>query len=187
VIPLQREPDDGWQLADPVPVSPELREAIRGVIRAVCPLDVPEIAATPGLLARTEDGVRRSMAYMHPIPAFGLRLSFLLADWAPLLTLSSTRFLHDLEPAEAEVFLRRLEHGRLMTVARLVAGLRAAVALSFYDLPEVHKLLDYDPQPFMRRRVELRERLLTGGEATAADMMPPTAEQLLARAPSEPS
>lgn len=177
--PLLRSPDDRWQLADPVEVGVDTRDALNGAIRALCPLDLPDVAAIPDVLERVQDHVLRSMRYMHPIPALGLRISLLLLDWAPLALLKAPCRLQDLEPRRAEHIIASIEHGRWLTLSKLAAGVRASVSLAFYDLPEVHTLIGYEPTPFMRDRVALRRRLLAGESATASDMLTPSEDTLL--------
>jgi len=50
---------------------------------------------------------------------------------------------------------------------------RAMVGTCIYAQKEVHRGLDYDPEPWMKQRIELRKRLLAGGEPTDSDEIGP--------------
>jgi len=180
---LSRDPDDGWVFAEPAEIGIETRDSITACIRAMCPLHLPDFEDDrASAVAEVLDQVRRHLVYMHPTARFGLKAAFILADWSPLLLLKSTRRLRDMGPDEAARSFATTLHSPVHAIARLAAGVRAAVVMAFYDLPVVHQRLDYDPVGHMRERTDLRRRLLAGEAAAPGDMLRPSEAQLIAAA-----
>ncbi|HIA05046.1 MAG TPA: hypothetical protein EYN06_06140 [Myxococcales bacterium] len=166
---LERHPNDGWVMADPYPLNKNSVRALHGVIRAICPLE-PNL---PDLEGRMETHVRRSMRYMHPILALGLLIAIRLLDWAPFWRFKGITRLHKMDRLDASELLASLAHSRLTVLRTLLMGVRAIVNTGFYDQDEIHEHLDYHPQEWMRNRIELRDRLLSGGSTTDADNIGP--------------
>ena len=176
-----RTSDHGWQDADLWPMGPVSRAALRGVVAALCPspdngaADVPPLAAVAGPVG---DGVRLTLRYMEWPLALGLHVGLLLLDWSPLWRFVGIRPLHRLPAARAAAVVDDVGRSRFSLLRSLVMGARAAVLMQWYDLPEVHALMHYTPEPHFRERIALRERLLAGGEATDADMLRPLISDL---------
>lgn len=174
---LARHPHDGWELADPYPMSPALVRQFHGLIRALC----PPTPVVPDLEVRIEQQVRRMMRYMQPIMPIGFAGVVRVLDWSPIWSLSHRRRLHQLPRAEASAVLARLAERR-GPVGDLVAAARAAVLAPYYDLDEVAAHVGWLPAPFMRGRVALRERLLAGGAPRPEDQLGPYSPTVAAAA-----
>lgn len=167
---LARHPSDGWILADPFPLGAPARAAVRGLARVLCPpAPAPQL---PDLEDRIERETRTLLRYM-PLPvAWILRLVFRLVDQAPRLLLISRRRLHRLDIDRARAIVHRLAESRF-GIVREIVGLPRSVVLSIYfDQDEVHQALGYAPIPFMRSRIALRRRLLSGEPHAPADIIP---------------
>jgi len=156
--PLARHPDDGWQLAEPYPLSTARLRALRGIIVALCP--AAPAPSSPELFARVELHVRCFMRYMHPLAAWGLSLCLLLLDWAPRFLFVSVRRLHALGRARASRLLADMVGGRVALLRTLVVAVRGLVMSAYFDQDEVHAAIGYAPLPFLRERVERRRLLL---------------------------
>ena len=166
---LARHPADGWQLADPVPLGRWTLAALRGVTDALLPhgeAQAPTDAATRDEVVL---GIRRTLRYMAPHSRIGLCLLFVLIDLAPWWTLRAPRRLGGLPPERAAAIVDVVAHAPLGVLRTAVTAVRAAVLTTYFDMPAVHRELDYDPVGFMRERIALRERLLAGGGAGPED------------------
>jgi hypothetical protein len=147
-----------------------VRQALRGVIRAACPLDSgPKI---PAIVDRVELQVRTLMQYMAPVTAWGLCLVFLLVNWSQVWLLKGLRPLHSLPRKAAVKAARTLSRVRFRAVRELMLAVRATVVAAYYDQPEVHFALGYHPKPWIRKRLALRRRLLAGRHPTRDDLIP---------------
>lgn len=178
---LRRHPDDGWQLADPWPLSSYSRACIAGVVRAMLPHGEPGAPLDADVHLEVERGVAVTMRYMQPPMAWGLLLLFWLFDAAPLWSLRGLRRLSSMAAEEASSLLARLAQGRISALHAMSTALRAAVLTSYYDRPDVHRHLDYAPEPFMAERIRLRTRLLAGAEPGPADLLQPDEATIAAR------
>ncbi|MCU0694152.1 MAG: hypothetical protein MUF54_22395, partial [Polyangiaceae bacterium] len=79
---LERHPNDGWELADPVRVDPFTERAIQGLVRAILP---PSPAPrSPELDARVARHVRRMIAYTPVGVGLGILAVMHMVDWAPV-------------------------------------------------------------------------------------------------------
>jgi len=147
-----------------------VREALRGVIRAACPLESgPKI---PQIVDRVELQVRTLMQYMAPLTALGLCLVFVLVDWSQVWRLKGLRPLHSLPRKAAVRAARALSRMRWRAVQELMLAVRATVLAAYYDQPEVHFALGYHPKAWVRKRLALRRRLMAGKPTTHADLIP---------------
>jgi len=74
-----------------------------------------------------------------------------------------------MERAEASKFADELgtSPGRAMRL--LLLGVKGIILSAYFDQDEVHRVLGYDPIPFMESRVGLRRRLLAGERPTVQD------------------
>lgn len=166
---LAREPDDGWIMADPYPMSPALVDKLHGLIRAMCPTE-PDV---PELEVRIEQQLRRMMRYMQPFVRIGFKAALHIIDAAAIPVSPSHKPLRKLPRAEAQAVANRLSTSVIRPLADLVVVARAAVIAPFYDLDEVWEHIGYRPVPFMRDRVALRKRLIAGEAATPGDAIGP--------------
>jgi len=155
---LARHPNDGWRLAEPYPLGPRARAALRGVIAGLCPCT--GAPRSPKILNDVEIGTRRFLRYMHPAVARALWFGLLLLDWLPILTLRSHDRLQRLRPERASAFFSRWARSRIKALRLLVTGVRSLVLSVYFDQTAVHEALKYRPVPFMRDRIALRALLL---------------------------
>lgn len=162
---LARHPNDGWCLAEPYPLGPRARIALRGVIWALCPGGTAP--RSPEVMHDVELGTRRFLRYMHPTVARALRFGLLLLDWLPVLTLRSRGRLHRLAPDKASAFIARWAKSRIKALRLLVMGVRSLVLSVYFDQTAVHRALKYEPVPFMRERIAFRRALLMPARAAA--------------------
>lgn len=178
---LAREVTESWQDAAPWPMGPMSRAALRGVVSALCPSPATGAPDTPALARVLEPvslGVRLTLRYMDRPLALGLHIGLVLLDWSPVWRLRGLRPLHRLSPADGAAAVDDAAASRIGLLRNVVMGARAAVLMQWYDLPEVHALMDYDPVAHMGERIALRQRLLAGGEATEADFLHPLVSEL---------
>lgn len=171
-----RRPGDGWQIADPQPMGPATRRALRGIIRALCPR--PPAPWSDQIAQQVELNVRVFLRYMPPVMGLGFGPMLVLLDWAPLWRLRGLRPLHSWDRPQAAELLQRLANSRFKPIRLMIMAARAAVLSSYYDLDEVHQAMGYDPMPFLQGRVDLRRRLIDGQEAQPDDTIGPYAEVL---------
>lgn len=162
---LARHPNDGWCLAEPYPLGPSSRAALRGVIEALCPGGTAP--HSPDVMHDVELGTRRFLRYMHPTVAIAFRLGLLLLDWLPILTLRSLGRLHSLERRRASTFIARWAKSRIKALRLLVMGARSLVLSVYFDQTAVHRAMKYEPVPFMRERIAFRRALLMPARAAA--------------------
>lgn len=133
--------------------------------------------------AEVERAVAVTLRYMQPPMAWGLLLLFWIFDAAPLWRLRGLRRLSSMEAQAAASLLEHIAESRLSALRSMSTALRAAVLTSYYDLPAVHRHLDYAPEPFMAGRIRLRARLVAGQPAAPDDMLQPDEATLAARLP----
>ena len=162
---LARHPNDGWCLAEPYPLGPCSRAALRGVIEALCPGGTAP--RSRDVLLDVELGTRRFLRYMHPTVALAFRFGLLLLDWLPILTLRSRGRLHRLDRMRASAFVARWAKSRIKALRLLVMGARSLVLSVYYDQTAVHRAMRYEPVPFMRERIAFRRALLMPARAAA--------------------
>jgi hypothetical protein len=155
---LTGEVDDGWVPARPFPMGRVRRRAFRALIRLLC----PSAMSFPHMVDRVEDQVRRHMSYMPWMTALGLSMAFLLVDWMPRLLLQRWRRLQGLPVDDARALLTHLAESGWAPVRAVMYATRGIVLNAWFDQPEVHEALSYQPAPFMRSRIEVRRRLLAG-------------------------
>lgn len=148
-----RRPNDGWRLADPIPMRPRTRRAFRALIRALCP---PE-PIVPGMTDRIEEHARRTMRYMHPLISRGMTIAMHILNWSPVWMGKNTRCLDALPRQKGERHLDRFTESRSAFLRLLLLGIRSTVLAIYFDQPEVHRELDYDPGPFFRERIAKRK------------------------------
>ncbi len=162
-----RHPEDGWTLAEPLPMSPRTRRVLAGVIRAVCPAE----PAVPELERRMEEHVRRMLRYMPRAVVLGFILTLYALDWAPLWRFKAWRRLGRLDKERAELLLTELGESPWPLLRMIVLGPRGLILSTYFDQDEVHAAMGYAPLPFLQERVALRHRLLAGAPYTDADLI----------------
>ncbi len=162
---VERHPQDGWCLADPVPLSRASERALQTVVWALLP---PAPAPRPAdIEARVARQVRRMMQYM---PA-ALRLGFVLLlhalFWSPIWRFRALSRLSKLTHTEASYTLACVAQSRLMPLRLMMLAPKAIVLSAYFDQDEIHAALDYEPRAFIRERTERRMALLE--ELTSLD------------------
>lgn len=166
---LRRNPLDGWRMADPWPMSRSTLAALRGLIVALLP--PPPAPAVPP--ERILEHSRRVIRYLPHVMTRGFVLTLHLLDWAPLWRFKSFHRLRSLPQDRAAAVLAGLGESRLAVFRQLIMAARGVVLSTYFDQPEVHEALGYDPVPFLRGRLALRARLLAGEPAAPEDMLGP--------------
>lgn len=164
---LGRHPHDGWTFAKPYPMGRSTREAFRSLVRLICPRDIE----MPGYEDRVEDQVRRMMSYMPRPMAWALRLAFQILDWMPRFLFASTRRLRGMDRDRAEALLHRLAHTRFPPLQTLMFAVKGLILSSFFDQDEAHRSIGYEPLPFLRERMALRDRILAGERSQTGDFI----------------
>lgn len=166
---LQQHPNDGWIPADPYPMGNMSVAALTGVVNALSPAEDP----FDRYQERVQAHVRLQMRYMHPLVARVFLLSLHLLDWAPLWRFKSFRRLRHLSREKGSAVIQGMAHSRLGLMRMMVMGVRAMVGTCIYDQKEVHQRLEYAPEPWMKKRIELRKRLVAGEEPSEGDKIGP--------------
>ena len=158
-LPLfERHPNDGWVLARPYPMRKGVLQALRGlIVHMIPPAPAPR---DDDMRARVEQQARIHMVYMPRIAAFGLCIALVLLEWWARLTFKSRRRLSKMDTAEANVILHRLSQSRIPLIATMMMGVRATIMSSYWDQDAAHRMIGYDPKPFLAERTALRARLL---------------------------
>ncbi|MFO0677123.1 MAG: hypothetical protein U0169_11345 [Polyangiaceae bacterium] len=164
---IRRHPDDGFVLADPVPMGEGTVSALAAITRALCPPAPAPVL--PDLEERIVRQVRVMLAYMEPPVALGFRVAVHVLDWSPVWRFRALARLRDMEPDVASRFVDSLgeKPGRVMRL--LLLGVKGIVLSAYFDQDEVHRALGYDPVPYMESRVALRRRLISGASPEPGD------------------
>ena len=160
-----RHPKDHWIMADPFPMSRYTKQALKGLVRAMCPTELPDFED------EVVDQVRRMMQFMLPMTSGALFAAFHLLDLAPLAS-SYKKTLHELTAEEGAVFLHNFEHGPIPLGNMMVFGVRALILSSYFDREAFHDQIGYAPTPFMNQRIALRHRLKAGASPSKKDNLP---------------
>lgn len=187
-LPLfPRHPEDGFEMADPYPMSARAQRALLGQVRVICPSD--SVAGDHAEAIALH--VRRVLRYMHPLTALGFVVTVHLLAWSPLWRFAGLTTLHRLPRERASAILDGMAHSRVAGIRMLVVALRGVVLSTYFDQARVHEALGYEPVPFLAERVALRGRILAGEEPTASDAIvvspgPPGPPAVAVRAPSPP-
>jgi hypothetical protein len=164
---VQRHPQDGWQMADPAPLSRRSERALRSVVRALVP---PPPAPHPAdIEARVEHQVRCMMQYMPTTLRLGFVCVIRLLAWSPLWRLRGAHHLDGLAQADASRVLAGIALSRLMPLRLMMLAPKAIVLSAYFDQDEVHAALDYEPRSFMAERNAARDQLLADSRTAARE------------------
>ncbi len=165
--PQVRHPDDGWTLAEPLAVSARTERVIYAITDAILP-------PKPRTETVLDDVVRTFLVLLSYMPTAS-RISFMLAlrvlNLAPLWRLRGVRPLTRLTRDRAQSILEGIAESRFLPVRLLMLGPQALLLSAYFDNDSIHPYLDYDPMPFARDRIALRQRLLRGEEPDAKDQI----------------
>jgi hypothetical protein len=158
-------------MAEPYRLGSGTREALRALIRVICP--PPPAPQLADLEDRIEMSVRRNMRYFPPLIARAFTLLIHIVEWAPVWRFAALSRLRHLERGQAEAVLNSLSLSTSPVIRLVVMGVRNLILVTYYDQDEVHTALGYDVVPWMKNRIALRQRLIAGGTATADDHIHP--------------
>jgi len=164
---LARHPDDGFIMAEPRPMGAATLRVLDAIVRAVVP--PPPAPHAPGMEKEIATTVRVMMQYMPPLSARGFVLLLHFLNWSPLWRLRGLLPLTRIRSERASRILTGIASSRWLLIRLLMLGPKGLVLSAYFDRDDVHQVLRYDPTTFIRSRIELRQRLLAGGEATAED------------------
>jgi hypothetical protein len=168
---VERHPDDGWKLADPIPLSKASERALDGVVQALLP---PRPAPrTLELDRRVTQHVRRMLRYMLPPLALGFVLLVRLLELSPMWRFKRLSRLSSLDPAEASAILQGIATSRFMLLRLMMLGPKAVVLSTYFDQDECHSVLNYEPKGFLRERIARREVLVAEERVLFASQPPP--------------
>jgi hypothetical protein len=153
-----RHPQDGWRLADPLPMGKGSRKRLGALVKALLP---PPPAPRPaGMEDRIVEHVLRVIRYFPRIVgAVALPVLLLVLEWSPLWYRGRPRRLSGLPAAEASALLARLATSRFEPLRLLLLVPKALVLSTYFDQDEVHHALHYEPRAFVGDRQALRDEL----------------------------
>ncbi len=109
------------------------------------------------MIDRIEVHARRMMQYMHPLMARGMMLAMHILNWSPVWMGRNTRCLESLPREKGEQHLNRFAENPGTLFRVLILGVRSTVLSIYFDQPEVHRKLNYEPGSFIRNRIASRE------------------------------
>jgi hypothetical protein len=155
---IERHPQDGWTLAEPLSVSPASERALCSLVRALLP---PPPAPRPAdIEARVARHVRSMLQYMPRMLQLGFLLIARLLEFSPLWRLQALSRLSSLPAAQASQILAGIASSRLLPLRLMMLAPKAMVLSTYFDQDEVHAALDYEPRAFFRERIARRNELL---------------------------
>ena len=164
---LARRVADGW-IATLYPLGKSSQCCLDTLVTAMCPPDCP----FPDGWGRVGRSVRQLMRYMHPLMAMGLRVGFHILDWSPIIRLRGIKRLRRLSPEQASQALMVLKGSRVPGMTLLLTAVRAIILSSYFDTPEVHRMIDYTPRAFIKERMRARQQ--SRDAAVSTDTIPLT-------------
>ena len=162
---LQRHPDDGWTLAVPIEVGARTRRVLLRLADAILP-------SSPRTETTLEDVTQHALVCLRYMP-WSTRVLFVLGtrvlNWSPLWRLRGMRPLTALPTDVARRHLIGVTQSRWLAVRLLMVGPLGLFLSSYFDQDYVHRELEYDPIPFVAKRIELRRKWVEGQEPGAGD------------------
>ncbi len=166
----RRHPEDGWRLAEPMPLSARAEALLLHVARALLP--PPPAPRGDEIEARVVRHARVMFQYMPPHTAKGVVGALFALDAMPVLTFGGRRRLSQMSPEEASGAIQRIADSPLLPVRMLALAPKGIILSAYFDQPEVHAAVGYEAEPFFRERIALRQRLLRGEAARDEDLIP---------------
>ena len=160
---VERHPDDGWRLCEPLTVSVATERALEGLVAALLP--PPPAPRSAELDAHVARHVRVMLMYMPPTMRLGFLLIVRLLDLSPIWRFAAFSRLSSLDPARASKVLQGLTTSRLMIFRLLMLAPKAVVLSTYFDTDEAHRVLGYEPKGFLRERIQRREQLMAEEQA----------------------
>lgn len=167
--PQVRHPGDGWELALPLEVSAGTKRVIVALADAILP---PE-PRTDTIVTDVVDNFLVMMRYLPKASRLGFLAGMHLLNFSPLWRLRDVRPLTALPTERARSVLRGIMASSFLPIRLLMLGPQALLLSGFFDDDSVHPHLDYDPKPFARDRILLRQRLLRGETPQPDDSINP--------------
>jgi hypothetical protein len=163
---VERHPNDGWRLCEPLTVSPATERALHGLVRALLP--PPPAPRSPELDAHVARHVRVMLMYMPPTMRLGFLLIVRLLELAPIWRFAAFSRLSSLDPARGSKILQGLTTSSFMLFRLLMLAPKAVVLSTYFDTDEAHRALGYEPKGFLRERIARREQLVAEEQAALA-------------------
>ncbi|MEZ4268936.1 MAG: hypothetical protein R3F39_21475 [Myxococcota bacterium] len=160
---------DRFVRAQPETFSAGSQRAFRALARAVCPVEVgPDF---PDVIGRIEGYVLGQLPYMNPVIRWALGPLCRLVDWSPVWRFRGLRPIRSLSREKATAELNGMVHSPFSLVRNAFYPVKALILAGYYDQPEVHTAMNYEPLPFIRERVAFRARLMAGEAARPEDLL----------------
>jgi hypothetical protein len=157
---LQRHPDDSWTLADPKKVSRRTHRVMLALADAIMP-------PAPRTETTLDDVIRHALVALQYMPRSSvvvLLAGMRFLNWAPLWRLRGLRPLTRLSRDQARRHLGAVMRSRWLPVRFLMYGPLGLFMSTYFDQDYVHRVIGYDPVPFVEERIELRRRWIEGDE-----------------------
>jgi hypothetical protein len=158
---------DRFVRAQPDKLSPGSARAFRALARAICPVE--SVPGFPDAIERVEAYVLGQLPYMNPVIRWALGPLCRLVDWSPVWRLRGVRPLRSLSREKATAELDGMVHSPFALVRNAFYPVKALILAGYYDQPEVHTAMNYEPLPFIRERIAFRDRLMAGEAAKPSD------------------
>lgn len=172
---LRRHPLHGRGLAAPIAMPGFVRTAMRSLIVVIAPsrLVPTETAAREATVDALEAQIRRLMAYMPTLTAIGLMLLFVAVDQSPRWALRSWRRMGRLPLADARHLLHDLAGSSFSPIRTMLYAVRGICHAVVFDTDQAWEAIGYEPRPWLRSRIALRQQLLAGQTPSATDQIAP--------------
>jgi hypothetical protein len=164
---LDRHPDDGWRLAEPIRVGRATQKVLRAMIGALLP--PPPAPRTPEIEETIFCHVLVLLQYMAPATARGFLLLLHVLNWSPLWRFVGLRPLTAIAPARASAVLKGIAGSRFLVIRMMMLAPKGLILSTYFDQDAIHSKLDCDPRGFTQERIALRKRLVAGDTARAED------------------
>jgi hypothetical protein len=160
---VERHPNDGWRLCEPLTVSPATDRALHGLVRTLLP--PPPAPRTAELDAHVARHVRVMLMYMPPTMRLGFLLIVRLLELSPIWRFAAFSRLSSMDPARGSEVLQGLTTSSFILFRLLMLAPKAVVLSTYFDTDEVHRVLGYEPKGFLRERIQRREQLVAEEQA----------------------
>ncbi len=151
---------DRFVRARPDTLSPRSQRAFRALARAICPVE--SVPSFPDAIERVEAFVLSQLPYMNPVIRRAVGPLCRLVDWSPVWRFRGIRPLRSLSQERATAELESMVHSPFALVRNAIYPVKALILAAYYDQPEVHTAMSYEPVPFIRERIAFRARLMAG-------------------------
>jgi len=147
------------------------RRILSQLVPIACPAEVERL----GVVEQVVDGAELFIRSLSPELRAGFTVVLRSFDLSAAVRPSSRgRTFAQLDRARAAEHFARWWHNRLPPVHAVAKGLKALVAMAYYDLPAVRRALDYQPNQWISKvRERRRERHREAIEAHERELLAP--------------